>query len=199
MANSLKLCQRLKQWAQSAGKREAQASRRRERLRKTFTSRSKELYQDLWAYQRTLEEQGVADHVLRREVKEHKAIADAELEQLRIKKWRAYEQCNAEFRKQERYCKEQREVLRALEDMKAQEKTMYELDHQKDQVMTVCKVAVANLAMWVVGFNGSANTAQISTQARIKYIMIVKTLQRKREYKSPTRLSSSSAVSSYPA
>jgi hypothetical protein len=140
---------RLRQWAQSAGKREAQASRRRERLRKTFTSRSKELYQDLWAYQRTLEEQGVADHVLRREVKERKASADAELEQLRIKEWRAYEQCNAEFRKQERYCKEQREVLRALEDMKAQEKTMYELDHQKDQVMTVCKVAVANLVMWV--------------------------------------------------
>src|SRR5260221_3938702 len=50
---------RLKQWAQSAGKREAQASRRRERLRKTFASRSKELYQNLWAYQRTLEEQGV--------------------------------------------------------------------------------------------------------------------------------------------
>jgi len=140
---------RLKQWAQSAGKREVQASRRRERLRKTFTSRSKELYQKLWAYPCTLEEQGVADHLLRREVKERKAVADAELEQLRIKEWRAYEQCNIEFRKQERYCKEQREVLRALEELKAQEKTMYELDHRKDQVMTVCKVALANLVMWV--------------------------------------------------
>lgn len=77
----------------------------------------------------------MADYVLRRQVKEHKAVADAELEQLRIKEWRAYEQCNAEFRKQERYCKEQREVLRALEDMKAQEKIMYELDHRKDQVI----------------------------------------------------------------
>jgi hypothetical protein len=38
------------------------------------------------------------------------------------------EQCNTEFRKQERYCKEQREVLRALEDVKAQERTMCELD-----------------------------------------------------------------------
>jgi hypothetical protein len=76
---------RLRQWAQSAGKREAQASRRREQLRKTFTSRSKELYQDLWAYQRTLEEQEVANHVLRREIKERKAVADAELEQLCIK------------------------------------------------------------------------------------------------------------------
>ncbi len=26
---------------------------------------------------------------------------------------------------------------------------MYELDHRKDQVMTVCKVALANLGMWV--------------------------------------------------
>ncbi len=140
---------RLKHWAQSAGKREAQASRRREQLRKTFTSRSKALYQDLWVYQRTLEEQGLADHMLRQQVKERKAIADAELEQLRVKEWRAYEQSNTEFRKQERYCQEQREVLRALEELKAQEKTMYELDHRKDQVMTVCKVAMANLAMWV--------------------------------------------------
>ncbi len=153
---------RLKQWAQSAGKREAQASRRRERLRTTFASRSKELYQELWAYQRTLEEQGVADYVLRRKIKERKAVADAELEQLRVKEWRAYEQCNAEFRKQERYCKEQREVLRALEELKAQEKTMYELDHRKDQVMTVCKVALANLAMWVVSFNVSAFSAKVS-------------------------------------
>ncbi len=26
---------------------------------------------------------------------------------------------------------------------------MYELDNRKDQVMTVCKVALENLAMWV--------------------------------------------------
>lgn len=87
--------------------------------------------------------------MLRQQVKERKAIADAELEHLRAKEWRAYEQCNAEFRKQERYCKEQRDVLRALEDLKEQERTMYEIDHRKDQVMTVCKVALANLAMWV--------------------------------------------------
>src|SRR6266481_7268563 len=76
--------------------------------------------------------------MLRREIKERKAVIDAELEQIRVKEWRAYEQCNQEFRKQERYCKEQREVLRALEDLKAKERTMYELDHRKDQVMTVC-------------------------------------------------------------
>ncbi len=138
----------LKQWAQSAGKRERLASKRRERLRKEFKSRSDELYRELGLYQTTLELQGMADYVLRRQIKERQVIIDAELEQIRAKEWRAYEQCNQEFRKQERYCKEQREVLRALEDLAEKERTMYELDHRKDQVMTVCKVALANLAMW---------------------------------------------------
>jgi hypothetical protein len=93
--------------------------------------------------------QGMADHLLRREIKARKAVIDAELEQLRVKEWRAYEQCKREFGKQERYCKAQREVLRALEELEAKERTMYELDHRKDQVMTVCKVALANRAMWV--------------------------------------------------
>jgi len=139
---------RLKQWAQSAGKREAQASKRRERLRKEYKSRSDELYRELGLYQTTLELQGLADYVLRRQIKERQAVIEAELEPIRAKEWRAYEQCNNEFRKQERYCKEQRDVLRALEDLEAKEQTMYELDHRKDQVMTVCKVALANLAMW---------------------------------------------------
>ena len=139
---------KLKQWAQSAGKREAQASRRHERLRKEYKRRADELYRELGLYQTTLELQEVADYALRRQIKERKAVIEAELEPIRAKEWQAYEQCNHEFRKQERYCKEQREVLRALEDLAAKERTMYELDHRKDQVMTVCKVALANLAMW---------------------------------------------------
>jgi hypothetical protein len=140
---------RLRQWAQSAGKREAAASRRRERLRTAYNTRSKELYRELTAYQITLEEQNLPEYVFRRKLKERKAEIDAFIEPLRIKEWQAYEQCNAEFRKQERYCQKQREALRALEDLQEQERTMYELDNRKDQMMTVCKVAVANLAMWV--------------------------------------------------
>jgi hypothetical protein len=139
---------KLQQWAHSAGKREAQASKRLDRLRKQHKSRADELYRELGVYQSTLELQEVADHVLRREIKARKAVIDAELEQIGNKEWRAYEQCNNESRKQEWYCKEQREVLRALEDLSAKERTMYELDHRKDQVITVCKVALANLAMW---------------------------------------------------
>ncbi len=148
-AASVERFAKLKQWAQSASKRSHQAGKRHDRLRVQFKSRADELYRELGLYQTTLELQEVPDHLLRREIKERKAVIDAELEQLRAKMWRAYEQCNQEFRKQERYCKEQRDVLRALEDLEATERTMYELDHRKDQVMTVCKVALANLAMWV--------------------------------------------------
>jgi len=139
----------LKQWTESASKRKTQASKRHNRLRVQLKDRTDKLYRELGQYQTTLELQEVADHILRREIKARKAVIDAELEQIRAKEWRAYEQCNDEFRKQERYCKEQREVLRALEDLEAKERTMYELDNRKDQVMTVCKVAMANLAMWV--------------------------------------------------
>lgn len=60
-----------------------------------------------------------------------------------------YDKSAKEAAKHRRYCQEQRELLRKLEDLAASERTMYELDNAKDQVMTVCKVALANLAMWV--------------------------------------------------
>src|SRR5207245_7140847 len=97
----------------------------------------------------TWEQQGVADQVIGRQLKKHKARIHDELTQIRIKEGEAQERSNNELGKLERYCKEQREVLRALEDLEAKERTMYELDHRKDQVMTVCKVALANLGMWV--------------------------------------------------
>jgi cell division septum initiation protein DivIVA len=167
---------RLKQWAQSAGKREAQASRRRERLRTAYNRRSKELYRELSEYQFTLEEQDLAEYVFRRKIKERKAEIDAELEPLRIKEWRAYEQCNNEFCKRERYCKEQREILRALEDLKAQERSMYELDNRKDQVMTVCKVALANLAMWVRDRYFPASYAQATWKRLLPFFQLPGTI-----------------------
>lgn len=53
-----------------------------------------------------------------------------------------------DWRKQERYCRQQREVLRALEDLASKEREMYEVDNRKVRLMTVCKVALANLVMW---------------------------------------------------
>jgi hypothetical protein len=36
-----------------------------------------------------------------------------------------------------------------LEDLTANERTMYELDLSLDQIMTICKLALVNLIMWV--------------------------------------------------
>lgn len=49
----------------------------------------------------------------------------------------------------EGYCRELRQVLRQHEDLGAQAREMYELDHTKDQIMTLLKVGLANLGMWV--------------------------------------------------
>jgi hypothetical protein len=49
----------------------------------------------------------------------------------------------------EGYCQEQRNVRRQLADLEAQARPMYELDQRKDQIMSVMKVALCNLAMYV--------------------------------------------------
>ena len=46
-------------------------------------------------------------------------------------------------------CRELRHVLRQQEDLEAQAREMYELDHAKDQIMTVLKLGLANAGMWV--------------------------------------------------
>ena len=63
--------------------------------------------------------------------------------------YRVQEKSHQESVKHEKYCREQRDLLRALEDLTANERVMHELDNRKDQIMTVCKLALANLAMWV--------------------------------------------------
>ena len=54
---------------------------------------------------------------------------------------KALTQCN-------HYAQQQCHMLRYLEDLEIHERTMYELDNRKDQVMTVFKVAATNLIMW---------------------------------------------------
>src|SRR5260221_11472924 len=49
----------------------------------------------------------------------------------------------------EGYCRDLRQVLRRQEDLEEQARQMYELDHAKDQLMTLFKVGLANLGMWV--------------------------------------------------
>ena len=62
--------------------------------------------------------------------------------------YQAFDTCNREYAKWERYYREQQVLLRELEDLKASERQMYELDDSKDQMMTTLKLAPANLAIW---------------------------------------------------
>ena len=83
-------------------------------------------------------------------------VAEAALTKSQQRKQRIEETSRAALATCERACSQQRTLLRELEDLKKKERVMYELEHAKDQVMTVLKLALANLVMWAVGFNVSA-------------------------------------------
>jgi hypothetical protein len=139
----------VQRWADAARKRMHNASKLY-RKRCTLTKeRADALYRDLNTRQMELERQGIEHWLLRKTIKEEKAVADAEIEEYQQRQWKAYHTSNREFAKCEKYCREQRELLRAIEDLAQQEREMYELDNHKDQIMTVCKVVLANLGMWV--------------------------------------------------
>jgi hypothetical protein len=72
------------------------------------------------------------------EVRQHKA----KLEKHAVRRQALLDKC-------EGYCRELRHVLRQQADLEAQAREMYELDHAKDQIMTVLKLGLANLGMWV--------------------------------------------------
>ena len=107
------------------------------------SERSEQLYRALNERIWKLEAQGMSSYQLRAESKKLKAEVDAELEPLWQRVARVRENSHRESTKHERYCREQRELLRALEDLAANERLMYELDNRKDQIMTVCKLATS--------------------------------------------------------
>lgn len=81
--------------------------------------------------------------------KKLKAEVDAQLESLWQRVYRVQEKSHRESSKHEHYCRKPRDLLRALEDLAARERVMHELDNRKDQILTICKVALVNLIMWV--------------------------------------------------
>jgi hypothetical protein len=101
-----------------------------DRLRKQAKARGEILYRGLNERLFALEEQGLADHLVRREIKERKATIDAELQELWQRIYRVEARQDQDWRKQERSCREQREVLRALEDLASKEREMFELDNR---------------------------------------------------------------------
>ncbi len=138
----------VERWADAARKRSHNASKLYTKRCKLTKDRATALYRVLNDHQIELEQEGMENWRLRKTLKEEKAAADAEIEEYQKRQWRAYQTSNREHAKCERYCREQRDLLRALEDLTLHARAMYELDNRKDQVMTVFKVALTNLVMW---------------------------------------------------
>ena len=132
----------------SARKRYRQAQKRADRRYTYYKDQVDVQYRELNQYQSALQDQGVEFEMRRYLMRERKTEIDTGLEALVEQYRRAEREHRTEGRKIERYCREQRVVLRQLEDLNARERQMYELNNDKDQVMSVCKVALANLAMW---------------------------------------------------
>ena len=144
-----KRLEHVQRWAAGARKRMHNASLLHRKRCQQTKEHADALYRVLNVQQRELERQGVEPWLLRKTLKAEQAVVDADIEAYRQRQWNAYGTSNREFAKCQKYCREQRELLRALEDLAQHERDMYELDNRKDQLMTVCKVALANLGMWV--------------------------------------------------
>ncbi len=135
-------------WAAGAKARSRKAGQLYHRLWQQTKEYGDQRYRQLNAHQDALREEGVGYEERRAKIKEEKALIDAELEQRWQRVWRTYAKSNKESEKYDRYAQQQCDLLRALEDLAGQERTMYELDNCKDHVMTVCKLALTNLVMW---------------------------------------------------
>src|SRR6266487_6830441 len=118
----------VKRWAEGARKRMHNASTLYRKRCQLTKERADALYRVLNTHQMELERQGMDHWQVRQTIKEEKAAADAEIEEYQQRQWKAYHTSNKEFAKCEKYCRDQRELLRTLEDLVRQEREMYELD-----------------------------------------------------------------------
>lgn len=138
-------CQR---WGEAAHRKAAWNLRRYHRLYDQTKAYADAQYRFLNLHQSYLAQTPLDDYVRRSIIKERQALMDTEIEQRWAHTRRASHRHDTEWAKYQRYCQEQRRLLRELETLDAQERPMYELDHAKDQIMTLCKLALANLLMW---------------------------------------------------
>ncbi len=134
--------------AQGARERMAQAHERSRKAGQQVKAHRAELAHLGTARQQMAEQQERPDPCLWARIVAQQQVAEAALTKSQQRKQRTEETSRAAFATCERACSQQRTLLRELEDLKRKERVMYELEHAKDQVMTVLKLALANLVMW---------------------------------------------------
>ncbi len=138
----------IKQWAGKAKERSSKASLRYSRLWQETQAKGEERYRVLDQQVQALEPQALPPSPWKAERNRLKAEAESEMAGPWRKVYEVLDKSNKEHAKWERSCGEQCDLLRALEDLDAPERTMDALDNRKDQVMTVCKLALPHLVMW---------------------------------------------------
>ncbi|WP_040447632.1 hypothetical protein [Ktedonobacter racemifer] len=112
-----KRLENVQRWTDGARKRMHNASKLYRKRCQQTKERADMLYRVLNEHQMEMEQQGVEHWLRHKTIKEEKAGADAEIEEYQQRQWKAYHTSNKEFAKCEKYCREQRELLRALEDL----------------------------------------------------------------------------------
>src|SRR6266568_954500 len=140
--------QRLEHLAQTSRARLAQLEEQDHRLKEqtqAYEQRRDELVVQVmqWEAAGQTEERGYFP------VKARQLAVDWEMRQRKARLEKNAVRRQALLNKCEGYCQELRQVLRRQDDLEAQAREMYELDHAKDQIMTLFKVALANVGMWV--------------------------------------------------
>lgn len=139
---------RLQRWAVGAGERATRASALYQRRWKEARAHGQAAYEALNDHAMDLRRAGVEPGQRERLLKDERAKIDAELAAEQDRMWQAYHRSHREQDKCEHYRREQRALLRKLADLAASERTMYELEQAKDQIMSVFKLALTNLVMW---------------------------------------------------
>ena len=136
-------------WADKAYRKHDWNAKRGDKLWKEAKAYSDEQYRQLNRRLSSPEHQALPRSEWRALLKQATAQIDPEIHRRFHQAQQTLHRADQAWRKYEQYCALQRDLLRACETLTAQERTMYELDNAKDQIMTVCKVALANLLMWV--------------------------------------------------
>jgi hypothetical protein len=139
---------KVRRQAQAARERRERAEVRSRTLEKRLKTQCAETARTLAEHLQAWEQQGMWPFLVREKREAFQEEAAAKLAPLQQRKRKAEDAIVAAFAACERAGPRERDLLRQLEGLSASERAMYELDHAKDQTMTVLKLALVNLVMW---------------------------------------------------
>lgn len=151
---------RLPGLAASAQARAADAAQSHARQASLAQRQAAARYAALYQREAALLARGVPHDACRTLLAAARRAAEAAVARPWARAQRAWTRHRRETATAQGYDQEQERLRRQLADLCAQERPMYELDNAKDQIMTVCHVAVANVAMWVRAHYFPASYAQ---------------------------------------